>query len=130
MSKQAMPKRKKPSMRVLGRALKMLFSYYPVLMPITVLCILISAVTAALPPVFMQQVIAEIETAVKTGSDWAAASKIIIAQRVASVEDADLILVMENGRVASAGTHEQLLASSEIYREIYEQQTKGGKENE
>ena len=78
MSKQAMPKRKKPSMRVLGRALKMLFSYYPVLMPITVLCILISAVTAALPPVFMQQVIAEIETAVKTGSDWAAASKIIV----------------------------------------------------
>ena len=57
-------------------------------------------------------------------------TKIIIAQRVASVEDADLILVMENGRIANAGTHEQLLASSEIYREIYEQQTKGGKENE
>ena len=57
-------------------------------------------------------------------------TKIIIAQRVASVEDADLILVMENGRVANAGTHEELLASSEIYREIYEQQTKGGEENE
>jgi len=78
MSKQKMPKRKKPSMRVLGRALKMLFSYYPVLMPITVLCILISAVTAALPPVFMQQVIAEIETAVENASSWDTASKVIV----------------------------------------------------
>ena len=57
-------------------------------------------------------------------------TKIIIAQRVASVEDADLILVMENGRIANAGTHAELLESSAIYREIYEQQTKGGKENE
>ncbi len=53
-------------------------------------------------------------------------TKIIIAQRVASVEDADLILVMENGRVVSAGKHGELLATSPIYREIYEQQTKGG----
>ena len=57
-------------------------------------------------------------------------TKIIIAQRVASVEDADLILVMENGHVANAGTHGELLESSDIYREIYEQQTKGGKEHE
>ena len=57
-------------------------------------------------------------------------TKIIIAQRVASVEDADLILVMENGRVVNAGTHDELLATSPIYREIFEQQTKGGKENE
>ena len=57
-------------------------------------------------------------------------TKIIIAQRVASVEDADLILVMENGRVANAGTHKELLECSEIYREIWEQQTKGGKESE
>ena len=78
MSKQSMPKRKKPSMRVLGRTMKMLFSYYPVLMPITIVCILISAVTAALPPVFMQQVIAEIEAAVKSGSTWSAASKVIV----------------------------------------------------
>ncbi len=57
-------------------------------------------------------------------------TKIIIAQRVASVEDADLILVMENGAIAAAGTHEELLASCEIYREIHQQQTKGGDENE
>ena len=57
-------------------------------------------------------------------------TKIIIAQRVASVQDADLILVMDNGRIAAQGTHEELLASNEIYREIYEQQTKGGDENE
>ena len=57
-------------------------------------------------------------------------TKIIIAQRVASVEDADLILVMENGAVAAAGTHEELLSSCDIYREIHQQQTKGGDENE
>ncbi len=57
-------------------------------------------------------------------------TKIIIAQRVASVENADLILVMENGKIANAGTHEELLSSSEIYREIYLQQTRGGADHE
>ncbi len=56
-------------------------------------------------------------------------TKIIIAQRVASVEDADLILVMENGRIVDRGTHEELMQSSQIYREIYQQQTKGGEED-
>ena len=55
-------------------------------------------------------------------------TKIIIAQRVASVEDADLILVMENGAIAAAGTHNELLSTCEIYREIHAQQTKGGDE--
>ena len=55
-------------------------------------------------------------------------TKIIIAQRVASVEDADLILVMENGTVVAAGKHEELLQTSPIYREIHDQQTKGGDE--
>ncbi|MBE6558199.1 MAG: ABC transporter ATP-binding protein [Ruminococcaceae bacterium] len=57
-------------------------------------------------------------------------TKIIIAQRVSSVQDADLILVMENGEIAAMGKHDQLLASCEIYREIYEQQTKGGEGHE
>lgn len=57
-------------------------------------------------------------------------TKIIIAQRVASVQDADLIIVMDNGKISGAGTHEELLASSEIYREVYTQQTKAGDENE
>ena len=57
-------------------------------------------------------------------------TKIIIAQRVASVQDADLILVMDNGRIAAAGTHAELLQSSEIYREVYEQQTNGGDDRE
>ena len=57
-------------------------------------------------------------------------TKLIIAQRVASVEDADRILVMDNGRIAAAGTHAELLQSSPIYREIYEQQTKGGDSDE
>ena len=57
-------------------------------------------------------------------------TKIIIAQRVASVEDADLILVLDNGKISAAGTHESLLRESEIYREIYEQQTRGGAQDE
>ena len=59
-------------------------------------------------------------------------TKLIIAQRVASVQDADLILVMENGRIAAMGNHETLLRDSEIYREVYEQQTngKGGEDRE
>lgn len=57
-------------------------------------------------------------------------TKIIIAQRVASVEDADLILIMEGGKIAAMGNHEELMKSSEVYREIYEQQTRGGKDND
>jgi len=56
-------------------------------------------------------------------------TKLIIAQRVASVEDADLILVMDGGKIVEAGTHDELMASSVIYRETYEQQTKGGESN-
>ena len=57
-------------------------------------------------------------------------TKIIIAQRISSVQDADLILVMENGMIADRGTHEELLKTSQIYREVYEQQTNGGDQNE
>ena len=53
-------------------------------------------------------------------------TKIIIAQRVSSVEEADLIIVMDNGKIADIGNHKELLKSSEIYREVYEQQTNGG----
>ncbi|MBQ1242719.1 MAG: ABC transporter ATP-binding protein, partial [Oscillospiraceae bacterium] len=56
-------------------------------------------------------------------------TKLIIAQRVASVQDADMILIMDNGIIAAAGTHEELLKTSEAYRSIYAQQTKGGEEN-
>ena len=52
-------------------------------------------------------------------------TKIIIAQRVASVQDADMIVVMDDGRISEAGTHEQLLESSAIYREVYESQNRG-----
>ena len=57
-------------------------------------------------------------------------TKIIIAQRVASVEDADLIIVMDNGRISAMGTHEELMNTSHIYQEVYEQQTKGGDSDE
>ena len=53
-------------------------------------------------------------------------TKLIIAQRIASVQDADRILVLDDGTVNGFGTHEELLASNEIYREIYATQTQGG----
>ncbi|MBR6966079.1 MAG: ABC transporter ATP-binding protein [Clostridia bacterium] len=53
-------------------------------------------------------------------------TKLIIAQRVSSVQDADLIVVLDNGRIADCGKHEELLKRCEIYREVYESQTKGG----
>ncbi len=56
-------------------------------------------------------------------------TKIIIAQRIASVQDADLIVVLDGGRIAGMGTHDELLKSSEIYREVYTSQT-GGKADE
>ncbi len=57
-------------------------------------------------------------------------TKIIIAQRVASVQDADLILIMHNGCIEAMGKHDELLESSEVYREIYTQQTMGGGEKD
>ena len=57
-------------------------------------------------------------------------TKIIIAQRVASVEDADRIIVMDGGRISAIGTHEELLKRSEIYREVYTSQTKAGDHDE
>ena len=57
-------------------------------------------------------------------------TKLIIAQRVSSVMDADLIVVLDNGRIADAGTHEELLARCEIYKEVHDSQTKGGDDHE
>ena len=55
-------------------------------------------------------------------------TKIIIAQRVASVQDADMIVILDGGKIVGQGTHDELLKTSDIYREIYTQQTKGGEE--
>ena len=57
-------------------------------------------------------------------------TKIIIAQRVASVEDADMIIVLDGGKVNGCGTHAELLANNEIYREVYESQQKGGQSDD
>lgn len=53
-------------------------------------------------------------------------TKIIIAQRISSVQDSDMIIVMDDGRVADCGTHEELMERSEIYREVYESQNRKG----
>lgn len=57
-------------------------------------------------------------------------TKIIIAQRVSSVEDADMIIVMDDGKINGIGTSEELLKNNAIYREVYESQVKGGNEDE
>ena len=57
-------------------------------------------------------------------------TKIIIAQRISSVEDCDKIIVMDNGKINGIGTHEELLKNNEIYKEVYESQTKGGDTDE
>ena len=55
-------------------------------------------------------------------------TKLIIAQRVASIQDADLIVVLDGGKIAATGTHTVLLETSDIYREVYQSQVKGGEE--
>lgn len=57
-------------------------------------------------------------------------TKIIIAQRIASVMDADMIIVMDNGSISAVGNHQELMQKSEIYKEVYYQQTNGGAEDE
>ena len=54
-------------------------------------------------------------------------TKIIIAQRISSVEEADMIVVLDDGKICDAGTHGELLERREIYREVYTSQMKGGK---
>ena len=55
-------------------------------------------------------------------------TKLIIAQRVSSVQDADMIIILDNGQISAVGTHDELLASSPIYQEVYYSQQKGGDE--
>ena len=56
-------------------------------------------------------------------------TKIIIAQRVASVQDADRIILMEGGRISAIGNHDELMASNDVYREIYTSQNRAGGDN-
>ena len=56
-------------------------------------------------------------------------TKIIIAQRISSVQNADRIVVLDDGHIADVGSHEELLHTSEIYREVYESQQKGGEDD-
>ena len=56
-------------------------------------------------------------------------TKFIIAQRIASIQDADKIIVMHDGAVQAVGTHAELLADNAVYREVYQSQQKGGDDN-
>ncbi len=57
-------------------------------------------------------------------------TKLIIAQRISSIQDSDKIIVLNDGKIDGFGTHEELLKTNEIYRDVYESQTKGDDKNE
>ncbi len=57
-------------------------------------------------------------------------TKIIIAQRISSIQDADKIIVLDGGEISAFGTHDELMKTSDIYKEVYTSQVKGGSENE
>lgn len=63
-------------------------------------------------------------------NDLADTTKIIVAQRISSIQEADRIIVLDEGRINGIGTHEELLASNEIYREVFQSQQKGGDEED
>ena len=69
---------KKIDVKLLGRVVKQLFSYYPVMMPISVACIIFSAIVATIPAIFLEKVTAAIDAALKTGTAWEAAKGDII----------------------------------------------------
>ena len=56
-------------------------------------------------------------------------TKIIVAQRISSIEDADMIIVLDDGEINGVGTHKELIENNKIYREVYESQTRGGEDN-
>ena len=57
-------------------------------------------------------------------------TKLIIAQRISSVQDADKIIVIDNGKINGIGTHDELMATNTIYQEVYQSQVKGGDDND
>ena len=57
-------------------------------------------------------------------------TKIIIAQRISSIQHADKIVVMDDGKVSAIGTHDELLKTSSIYKEVFDSQQKGGNDND
>ena len=63
-------------------------------------------------------------------NDISSTTKIIIAQRISSIEDSDKIIVLDDGKIDAIGTHDELKANNSIYREVYESQMKGADDNE
>lgn len=79
-----------------------------------------------------QQLISKTDSLIQTAfkTEIPDTTKIIIAQRISSIENCDKIVVMDNGQIDGIGTHEELLKSNEIYKEVYESQMKGSDTNE
>ena len=115
--KRPLPRKANDPGKTIARLLRYLRAYKKTLIAV-VLCIILSAVDTHTDAMIRKAFAEEIPNT----------TKLIIAQRVASVQDSDLILVMDNGTIAAQGTHDELMQTSQIYREVFESQTKGGDE--
>ena len=133
--------------KVIGRLLKLLFRDYPGKLACVFICIIVNAVVGVMPAVYIETITKYIVQGLEIGktAGFAAAwdqtfpqvfreaipgtTKIIIAQRISSVQDADMIVVMDDGQINTVGDHETLLATNAIYQEVYYSQNKAGDDN-
>ena len=140
MNKNKKPKMKKNDLKTAKRLMKYVTEKYKFQFILVFFCILISAVATTAVSLSLRYLLDDSTSAVDTKTDALIrkafreeipdTTKIIIAQRVSSIEDADQIIVLDDGKIAGVGTSEELLQTNEIYREVYESQVKGGEEDE
>ena len=140
MNKNKKPKMTKNDLKTAKRLMKYVTEKYKFQFILVFFCILISAVATTAVSLSLRYLLDDSTSAVDTKTDALIrkafreeipdTTKIIIAQRVSSIEDADQIIVLDDGKIAGVGTSEELLQTNEIYREVYESQVKGGEEDE
>ena len=140
MNKKKKTRMTQNDIKTAKRLLKYVTEKYKLQFILVFICILISAVATTAVSLSLRYLLDDSTSAVDTKTDALIrkafreeipdTTKIIIAQRVSSIEDADQIIVLDGGKIAGVGTSEELLKTNEIYREVYESQVKGGEEDE
>ena len=140
MNKKKKTRMTQNDIKTAKRLLKYVTEKYKLQFILVFICILISAVATTAVSLSLRYLLDDSTSAVDTKTDALIrkafreeipdTTKIIIAQRVSSIEDADQIIVLDGGKIAGVGTSEELLKTNEIYREVYESQVKGGEDDE